>query len=254
MFPVPGNVRIRFNPTSISAALWTDPFGRSDDVEFLTTILREGDVYVDCGANIGHLALVASRLVGTGGRVTAIEASPRTFSFLLDNLAINGVPDARVLQCALGERDGGIVQISERRDDDQNRVTDSGVPVPVRSLDSVLGPARVTLLKIDVEGYELFVLRGARGVLQRTDVVYCELSASNCGRYGYGPAEVERLLVDHGFCLLMPRVGRFERRASVYDALGPEEIPTTGYNLIAVHERFLDELARRAAQAGIGIS
>lgn len=254
VFDLPGGVRLRFNPSSISAALWTNPKGRSEDVEFLVAMLRSGDTYVDCGANIGQLALVACKRVGGEGRVTAIEANPRIFSYLVDNLALNRVLDVRVVHCALGERDGGVLRISDRRDDDQNHVGRSGVEVAVRTLDSVVPLEQVTLLKIDVEGFELNVLRGASHVLKRTDVVYCELSASNCARYGYEPSAVERELKNAGFELLALRARRFERRPEgVFGTLGLRDIPATGYNLVAVRTGFIPEFASRVSQHGLTV-
>src|SRR5215207_4655498 len=86
-------LRVRFYPSSISAALWVDGDARNEDADFLGLVLRPGDTYVDGGANIGHLALVARRRVGQAGSVTAIEANPRIFGYCVGNLQLNHFED-----------------------------------------------------------------------------------------------------------------------------------------------------------------
>ena len=94
--------RLRFFPTSLSAALWIDPDDRKDDVAFFTDFLRPGDTVIDVGANIGSLSLLAAVLTQDKGKAVAIEPHPRTFGFQQQNLAFN--PNCRV------ETNGWLVQ------------------------------------------------------------------------------------------------------------------------------------------------
>jgi FkbM family methyltransferase len=247
---LPGGQRLRFYPSSVSAALWVSPRERNDDVEFLELVLHDGDTYVDCGANVGHLAVVARSLVGARGSVTAIEANPRVFAYCVGNLRLNNFTDVLALNVALGAA-RGTTHIGDRRDDDQSRIADDGLEVPMRPLDDVVGADRVTLLKLDVEGYELEVLRGAARTLARTSIVYCELSASNCARFGSHPRDAERLLLDAGFVLVRRRDVRWDLvREPIYESLANTDLPATGYNLIAVRPDAIVELSSRLAPRG----
>ncbi|MBX9932020.1 MAG: FkbM family methyltransferase [Methylobacterium sp.] len=119
-----------------------------------------GDHVVDVGANIGYVTLLASRLVGPGGKVTAIEASPTTFAKLRENLRLNGTANVSpVNAAATGERclveivDGsdrnigsGTVRIASGK----ARMTVPGTPVSIL----IEGDASVSLIKIDIEGSE----------------------------------------------------------------------------------------------------
>ncbi len=69
---------------------------------FLSTVLRPGDTVVEVGANIGFLSLLASRLVGPSVRVLAIEAHPRTYFALLNNLKRNSATNVRPVKIAVG--------------------------------------------------------------------------------------------------------------------------------------------------------
>jgi FkbM family methyltransferase len=195
--------RLRFYPSSLSAALWIAPRRRDGDVRFFRRYLRPAEVVVDVGANIGTLTIVAALTVGPEGRVFAVEAHPRTAAFLRGNVALNGLTNVEPLLCALGIRTG-TARLTDRRSDDQNRVSaDGGVDVPLRRLDDLPLPEReISVLKIDVEGYELRVLEGGSAVLGRTQCVYFESWERHFSSFGYGTPDVLALLSDAGFTCL----------------------------------------------------
>jgi FkbM family methyltransferase len=249
---MPRGFRMRFYRSSISAALWSDPTSRSEDEDFVWTVLRPGDRYVDAGANVGQLVLAASRRVGPGGEVIAIEAHPKVFTYLAGNVALNDVHNVRLHHCALGAGSGEVA-LTSRRSDDQNYVAEGGpVRVPMLALDDLLPAGRpARLLKLDVEGYELPVLQGAQRALDQTQVVYCELSAGNCKRYGYEPHEVEKLLLANGFVFLRRTGDELGVTNSPYfSTLPAESLPATGYNLVAARPEVAEEVRGRLAAVG----
>ena len=237
--------RIRFYPSSVSAGLWSDSRACSEDEDFVWTVLRQGDRSIDAGANIGHLTLAASRRVGSSGNVVAIEAHPQIFGYLEGNVALNRALNVQAIQCALGAEPGEVA-FTSRRSDDQNYISSDGsVRVPMRVLDDIVEPGQTRLLKLDVEGYELPVLRGASRTLSDTQIVYCELTKDNCRRFGYEPEEIERLLLDRGFVFIR-RDDADEPWVTgepFYAGLPDELLPATGYNLIAVRPEVADEVA-----------
>jgi FkbM family methyltransferase len=241
---MPRGFRIRFYPSSVSAALWSDPGSRSEDEDFIWAVLRPGDRYLDAGANVGQLALAASKRVGVEGEVIAIEAHPETYEYLRGNVELNHATNVTALHCALGA-ESGEVALTSRRSDDQNFVTNIGkVRVPMHTVDELVAAQPTRLLKVDVEGYELPVLQGAGGVLEQTQIVYCELSTGNCRRFGYEPLEVEQLLLDRGFVFIRRSdAGEVAvARSPYFSSLPDDSLPATGYNLVAVRPEIAQEV------------
>lgn len=188
--------RVRFHPSSFSAGLWVKPDWVSADERFIRDNVKSDDVVLDIGANIGTLTLTAASL---GARVIAIEAHPRTYSFLLDNVALNGFQCISALNIAVGDKTGRT-HFSDLRDDDNNHVSDIGIAVPMATIDSLNVPP-IRLMKLDVEGYELRALQGAKETLKRTDCVYFESYDSHCRRFGYEAHDVFKLLSHAGFTI-----------------------------------------------------
>lgn len=194
--------RVRFHPSAVSAAVWADPTHPSEEEAFVASRLRAGDSYVDVGANVGLLTLKAASLVGPTGRLIAIEAHPRTHRFLAENVALNGFANVQVIHRAVGDTDG-TVRFSDYLSDDQNHVVvgGAGVDVPMQRLDELVPAGPIALLKVDVEGFELPVFRGAPGVLARTRAVLFESWDQHTARYGFAVADVLDLLRASGFTL-----------------------------------------------------
>jgi len=192
--------RLRLRPAGLSRILWVEPGRELDGESFLRAFLRAGDGVVDVGANIGVHALLASRLVGESGRVLAIEAHPATFRALEDNLRLNARPNIDAV-CAAAGPGRGRVRFSDRADDDWNQVGSGGtLEVEQLPLDEIAAalPA-VTLIKIDVEGYELPSLRGASALLARSQCVVLEYWHEHTRHFGYQLADLLALLGKFGF-------------------------------------------------------
>lgn len=207
----PDGFRMRFHPTAMAARLWQEPDHWADDLDFFKGVVRPGDTCLDIGANIGFFSMAAACYAGPTGQVVSIEPHPRTFTYLMENAKLNGFA-VRGFNCALGA-DAGRQLLSDVYSDDQNALmTDemvqrqSGLEVPVRTLDAVIAEALPTggtidLLKIDTEGYEKFVFEGAGATLARTACIYFESSPPHCRRYGYEPEVVPQMLRDSGFTI-----------------------------------------------------
>jgi FkbM family methyltransferase len=217
---------LRFHPSSLSAGLWMRPNDRSNEEKLIARYLRPGDCVVDVGANIGALALTAAWRVGPKGAVYAFEAHPRTFTYLQDNIGLNGCSNLRAFNLAVGEREGAV-QFSDIRSDDQNSIIMSGkgITVPLRPLDALeIAEPQIHLLKVDTEGYEKFVFQGASQLLTKTSTIYFESWDTSFARYGYRSPDVFRLLEAAGFRVFSLRNDTFTPISDDYHSDGVENL------------------------------
>jgi len=195
------------------------------DETFLKKFLRPGDVCIDVGANIGTLTLVASQIVGPTGLVYSFEPFPPVYAYLLENLALNHVTNVRAWNCALGER-GGTIRLNTSHSDDQNHVMpECDGQINLVRLDELPLPRKIALLKVDVEGQELAVLRGAAGILDRTDAIYFEAFEPLLTRAKTTFSELRDFLENCGFEVLSPEDQQ---------RLPPNFVPKDCVNLLAV--------------------
>jgi FkbM family methyltransferase len=195
--------RIHFDPSAMALAYFIDSNTRLVDHEVMTRLLAPGATCIDIGANIGTTTIPAARAVGVGGRVVAVEAHPTVASYLRRNIALNGLRNVKVHACAIDARPG-IVQFADLKADDTNRIVadGAGIDVPARTLDDIaVGHESIDLLKIDVEGAEMRVLRGGNDALRRTAAIYVEIADVFLKRLGSSAEELVEFLRGAGFHL-----------------------------------------------------
>lgn len=143
-------------------------------VSVLKRFLHHGDLFLDVGAHIGFISCVVARFVGDSGFVYAVEPNPETFRILRENIRINSLENVGALEVALGA-EVGKARIYENADKavaslirPKDFSEDSGEKIVVTTIDTLIenGIIRIpTFIKIDVEGFELEVLKGARKLL-----------------------------------------------------------------------------------------
>jgi FkbM family methyltransferase len=172
-----------------------------NDMFFLLHFLRENDLFVDIGANVGSYTVLGAAHVAAS--VIAIEPVPATFAHLQQNIRINQLYEkVKTLNIALGSEAGKIYFTSKL--DTENHVAVGNeadtFEVAVQKLDEVLAGKLPLLLKIDVEGFETEVLNGAATTLQNSSVKAIIIELNGLGkRYGFDENLVHQRLLDNNF-------------------------------------------------------
>jgi FkbM family methyltransferase len=174
-----------------------------EHMAFVLHYLRPVDLFVDVGANSGAYSLLASGICRS--RSVAFEPVPATFERLCRNLRINNLEslvDAR--PAGVGARSGRLAFSSG--EDSMNHVdtsaSGSSTHIEVVDLDHAIVPPRdgSVVLKIDVEGYEGFVLAGAKSLLADTGTTAVVLEMNGSGSsYGFSNLDLHGTMVAHGF-------------------------------------------------------
>jgi FkbM family methyltransferase len=185
---------------------------------FVERYLEPGMTVLDIGAHHGFYSLLASKKVDRDGRVIAFEPSPRERERLARHLTLNACSNVLVEEAALGEMEGhaDLFLVAGKETgcnslrQPQTKHLTRKVPVRVKRLDDYLRTAqieRVDFIKIDVEGAELSVLRGADGVLGRRPrpILLCEVQDLRTQAWGYPGMEIIKFLAERGYGWFMLR-------------------------------------------------
>jgi len=182
------------------------------ETDFVQKMLQDGMTVLDVGANRGYYAMLASRRVGPHGRVIGFEPSPRERKFLKANLLLSRCRNVTVEPIALGSKpgqadlyvvDGYSTGCNCLRPRD-SEFAGKNVHVAVRTLDEYTraeGIRGVDLLKIDIEGGELEVIKGAGTLLRQRPrpIILCEMIDQLTHLWGYEAREIVHRLQELAF-------------------------------------------------------
>lgn len=175
-------------------------------VEFLEKTLQPGDVFLDIGANWGYFTCIASRLVGEAGRVIPVEPMTSTYQRLLESIVRNGAHNAVPINAAVSDKHGELVRFARPwyRQSTAAHLSEGAGTVRTVTLDWLaetidLQGRRLGAIKIDVEGVEERVLKGARRLLARHSPPIIIEATMDSERYGGDRAGVFAELSAQGY-------------------------------------------------------
>ena len=173
------------------------------DMGFLLHYLRNEDLFVDVGANVGSYTILACATVGAAG--IAFEPIPSTFKRLENNIRLNQLEEkVKCVNKGVGAESGSIAFTSNSDTTNHALATlervEDGVNVDVVTLDAELEELLPSLIKIDVEGFETQVLAGGHRTLEKKSLnaVIMELNGSG-KHYGYDESKILEVMLGFGF-------------------------------------------------------
>jgi FkbM family methyltransferase len=233
-YPAYRDIMLRIDNHCLSAyQFWNVVnYGGFEIVLLLERLLQAGDVYIDVGANIGYMTVNGSRIVGPNGCVLAIEPEPRVRAKLIHNIELNCANNVQIISRALAGEIGttsfcvateeGLSRLDNGHGDNPCMVLLEKIEVPTTTLDALveeLTPGRaIRLVKMDVEGFEHEIFKGASNLLQRGETIF--IFESNPGaleQNGVSLVDIDALLTAAGYDLYAIRghtadwlrIGRF---------------------------------------------
>lgn len=175
----------------------------------LYALAKESDVVFDIGANMGDVTLNMAKIVGETGKVFAFEPYHETFEKLRRNYELNTFDNIELIESALAEKKGMVQMVRmDEHNSGMNRVASgnsdsSSAFIKTTSLDEFVETNRIekiSLIKIDVEGFEMNVLRGARRTLQQLrPSLFIEIDDNNLRGQGASSVELLDFLKTFGY-------------------------------------------------------
>lgn len=186
---------------------WHGYHSRSDLVLF-KKILKEGDYLLDAGANIGWHTIFGSKVVGTTGKVIAIEPDENNYNLLLSNIELNNLPNVEPIKVALGDYTG-TAELSHCPNNYGDHIISSTLEnrtqVKCTTLDDLftntnIDQSRIKLMKFDIQGYEPYALQGMRNFLKTyKPVIILEYSPIHLKLCNASPFEILAFIDKHDY-------------------------------------------------------
>jgi FkbM family methyltransferase len=236
--------------SGVAEELATTGLWEQGQVELFSRLVRPGETVLDIGANIGCHTVALSGIVGETGKVVAFEPQMQMYNLLNANIVLNGRRNVLPFRLAVGSGAAKARMSAVSYDDFlpfgslglQNQPTAAGESVAVIRLDDFLptlelGEAPLSLMKIDVQAHELFVLKGAEETLRREQPsISFEAAPFWMRKAGYDWREILEWLRGFGY--------------SFYDEAGePFSLPEWDgrsldeWQILALHQRYRERLA-----------
>ncbi len=179
-------------------------FHEKETSHLMCALVKEGDMVIDVGAHVGYFSLLASRLAGPTGKVFAFEPIEENVARLRNHIRINEADNITVISKVVGDVVGSTPFYYNRDNDGGHALWDVGehpfnrrskeapltISLPITTLDEQFAGmdlGRLKMIKIDAEGNEFNVLKGAHSILERQRVkcISWELNPFALGKMGH---------------------------------------------------------------------
>ena len=169
-----------------------------EDSKFILDTLTNEDIFIDIGANVGHFSMLAA---SKKCEVHAFEPIPTTFKKLQKNIELNNL-EVNLYNKGVGA-ENGVLNFSTENGVMNSVVNDINIAskeIDVVKLDDELIMIQPSMLKIDVEGYEWFVLQGAKSILKSTNLKYILIELNESGaKFSITDTQIHELLLENSF-------------------------------------------------------
>ena len=180
--------------------------------EMFKKVVKEGDVVLDLGANIGYYTLLAARLVGKTGKVYAFEPEPTNYSLLCKNVELNDYQHVAAMQKAVSDTSGTVKLYVDKEDTGAHSIYQPEeekdfVEVESVTLDGFFKDKdhRINVIKMDVEGAEMAAFTGMAGLIRENQnlKMFVEFYFPGDRSSSNTPEEFASMLLDdYGFSVL----------------------------------------------------
>ena len=181
--------------------------------DLLSRLLIPGSTFIDVGANVGYHTIVSGLLVGPTGSVHSFEPVPKIFAALETNVALNNLPHVYLNQAAVystdgdleiylpGEGNSGLGSMVRRP---HPYHSGSALLTSAVSLDSyvlTMGIERIRVIKLDIEGAEIFAMRGMESILSSSNApdLICEADTELLSGAGHSSEDLVQFMERFGY-------------------------------------------------------
>lgn len=216
-------IQMLLDPQEFTQKLMWNCFARSqlyepEVVGALIRFLQPGDTFIDVGAHIGYYSLLASTLVGEAGAILTFEPEANNYQKIIANIRRNNFTNIELINAALGsenktielfvntDNDGGhaLWDVGRHNFNQKSRQAPKKQKINLSTLDFAIKHRELNhfkLLKIDTEGAELEVLKGATELITKYKIPYiiCEVNRFGLEQMGTNETQLRSFMESHGY-------------------------------------------------------
>ncbi len=188
--------------TGITGSIYTG-LHEFEDMSFMLHFLKENECFMDVGANVGAYTILASGV--NRAKTISFEPIPVTFDIMKQNVVLNNLEELVTLKNEGIGSENGILNFTNSNDTTNHvaidNMADSTISVPITTLDKYYEQGfKPSLIKIDVEGFETEVIKGAQLLLKDPILKAIIIELNGCGeRYGYDDTHIHETLLKADF-------------------------------------------------------
>jgi FkbM family methyltransferase len=197
----------------IYSSLYFTGYYEKNETLYMERAIQKGDIVLDIGANFGWYTTLFSKLVGERGQVHVFEPVPWIFELLISNVQLNNLPDnINLNNVALGDREEEIgINVFKSLSHGHASISSLGrndnevFPAKMERLDDYLKKnlhdKNIRLIKMDVEGAEMLVIKGSENLLRNANniKIIFEINFETSSAFGYAPVDLFMQLSEYGF-------------------------------------------------------
>lgn len=202
----------------ICATFNTNSTYEPEVVYVISEVLKQGSIFADIGAHIGYHTLIARNMIGDSGKIYSVEANAENYRMLCDNVSINAYENIQCVNAIVSDVDGqGNLFINRDNDGGHslwdcsqlnwNQATNKNrkmIMMPSITIDTLMDHfsiPHIDLIKIDTEGAELSILKGAKKALQDGKIRNAVLEIHEYGLKALGgsPGELFDFMLGFGY-------------------------------------------------------
>ena len=203
-----GNMKFRCFPGTAHAASFFfngTEFDNWNIMHFITEVLRESDKFIDIGANVGLFTLLAASKIGVGGKIIAIEPISKNMEKLKENIELNNLKNVTCLQTCLSDKiEEVLFEIKDVGSYMTHTVAENTEKIKSSRLDNIIQneTEEFIITKIDVEGMELLVLKGAEKSIRKNllPIIIFEVNGLN-KRFNITEEDIIKFMKEHDYIL-----------------------------------------------------
>ncbi|MGB3507840.1 MAG: class I SAM-dependent methyltransferase [Microcoleaceae cyanobacterium] len=213
------DIKLSLDSNKFTQKLMLDSFQEgqayeSEIFQLIPSLLQKGDCFIDIGAHIGYYSVFVAKIVGSAGKVFAFEPELLNYQTILENISLNNLNNIKSFNLAVGsetkqiqiffnqDNDGGhaLWNVGKHPFNQKSLQNQTMQNTQLSTLDDILGQeeniANLKMIKIDTEGAELDVIKGAVNTISKYDVPYiiCEINRFGLQQMGTNETELREFM------------------------------------------------------------